>query len=152
KSDSIQFVLHQGDITNNNIAQQWEVAVQAMNIMDGKVPYTFVTGNHDIGTNGKTDVRNTELFNTYFKYEKYSKIKEFGGAFEKGLMDNTWYKFKAGGFNWLILSLEFGPRNKVLEWASEIIKTHPKYKVIINTHAYMYSDETRMSSDRGHKW
>ena len=53
---------------------------------------------------------------------------------------------------WLVLSLEFGPRNCVLDWAATVIKTHPDHKIIINTHAYMYSDNTRMGKDKGHKW
>ena len=86
----------------------------------------------------------------YFPYDKYSKKRNFGGAFEEGKMDNVWYTFKAAGLKWLILCLEFGPRNSVLDWASEIVKKHPHHKVIINTHAYMYSDDTRMGE--GDRW
>lgn len=148
-SDSIAFVLHQGDITNQNTSKEWEAAAGAMSVLDNKVPYVVCAGNHDVGA---SDVRDTELFNTWFPYEKYSKTKGFGGACEEGKMDNVWYSFNAGGINWLIISLEFGPRNKVLEWASEVVKNHPSHKVIINTHAYLYSDNTRMSDDRGHYW
>ncbi len=149
-ADSVAFVLQQGDITGNNTDQQWEVAASAMSLLDGKAPYTVVTGNHDIGNGGKSDIRETELFNRYFPYEKYSKTKNFGGAYESGKMDNTWHTFKAGGYKWLILSLEFGPRNCVIDWADGVIKQHPGHKVIINTHAYMYSDDTRMGE--GDKW
>ncbi len=148
-ADSIAFVLHQGDIQDNNVDHQWEIAAQAMGLMDGKVPYTFVAGNHDIGPGGSAGNRNTDLMNHYFPYIKYSKEKTFGGAFEEGKMDNTWHTFKAGGLNWLILSLEFAPRNKVLDWAGSIISTFPRHKVIINTHAYMYYDNTRTGSATG---
>ncbi len=148
----ISFVLHQGDITNNNTELQWKIAVGAFSMIDRKVPYTFVLGNHDIGDNGKANVRNTDLFNHFLPYEKYSRMSSFGGALESGKMDNTWHTFRAGGLNWIILSLEFGPRNKVLDWAAGIIKAHPKHKIIINTHAYMYSDDTRMGEGKGHKW
>jgi hypothetical protein len=57
-----------------------------------------------------------------------------------------------GGFDWLILCLEFGPRNKILEWAGEVIQNHPNHKVIINTHAYMYSDDSRMDHETGDAW
>ena len=142
------FVIQQGDITDWNAPEQWENAVAAFSILDGKLPYTFVPGNHDMGNNA--DVRNLDNMNKYFPYEKYSKMPHFGGAFEVGKMENTYHTFKAGGKNWLILSLEFGPRNKVLAWAEEIIKKYPKHKVIINTHAYMYSDDTRMGE--GDTW
>ncbi len=150
--DSIAFVLHQGDITNHNTPKEWEAASGAMNLLDGKVPYVVCTGNHDYGNNGANDIRDTEPFNTWFPYKKFSKTTGFGGAFEEGKMDNVWYTFKAGGINWLILSLEFGPRNKVLDWACEVVKDHPSHKVIINTHAYLYSDDTRMCEERAHRW
>lgn len=151
-ADDISFVLHQGDITNNNTEQQWKNAVGAFNMIDSKVPYTFVLGNHDIGDNGKANVRNTDLFNRFLPYEKYSRMTSFGGAYESGKMDNTWHAFRAGRLNWLILSLEFGPRNKVLDWAASVIEAHPKHRIIINTHAYMYSDDTRMGKGKAHKW
>lgn len=148
----ITFVLHQGDITNNNSESQWKVAAEAISLMDGKVPYTLAIGNHDNGTNGKSDVRNTALFNQFFPYGKLSKVPAFGGAFEVGKMDNVWYQFKAGGYHWLAFSLEFGPRSSVLDWASRVIAEHPSHKVIINTHAYLYSDNKRMGDDSTHKW
>lgn len=149
-ASTITFVLQLGDITNRNNPPQWEVARAAMNRMDGKVPYTFVLGNHDIGTSGSSKKRTTKLFNKYFPYEKYSKSPHFGGAFEPGKMDNTWWKFEAGGKKWMIVSLEFGPRNIVLDWANKVIAEHPDSLVIINTHAYMNWDETRIGP--GDKW
>lgn len=147
-ADQFEFVLQQGDITDWNAPEQWQVAQKAFNILDGKLPYTFVPGNHDIGNN--SDIRNTDNMNKYLPYEKYKKEPHFGGAFEAGKMDNTWHTFKAGGMDWLILSLEFAPRNAVLEWANKVVEQHPKSKVIVNTHAYMYSDNTRMTE--GHIW
>ncbi len=150
--DSIAFVLHLGDITNNNVDSQWTVAAKAMQVMDGKVPYAFVPGNHDVGNNGKSDIRNTELFNKYFPYDKYSRNSYFGGVFENGKMENAYHLLNAGGYNWLVLTLEFGPRDKVLNWAAKVVEKYPRHKVIIVTHAYMYSDDTRMSPQRKHKW
>lgn len=124
-SDSIAFVRHQGDITNNNVPVEWEVAVNTVELLEGKVPRVLCMGNHDIGTNGKADVRNTELFNSRFSYEKHSRDADSGGAFEEGKVANVWYTFKAGGNQWLVVSLEFGPRNKVLEWSSGVIEEHP---------------------------
>ena len=152
-ADSISFVIHVGDITNANNKKQWETAVSAMSIMDNNVSYTFCPGNHDIGTNGSSDTRNTTMLNEYMPYSKYSKMAGFGGVYEAGKMDNSWHTFSTPeGYNFLILSLEFGPRNGVLEWAGEVIKAHPSHNVIINTHAYLYSDDKRISAIYEHKW
>jgi hypothetical protein len=151
-SDEITFVLHQGDITDDNTLKEWEVAADAFSIMDGKVPYTFVPGNHDMDFKEKPGTRNSDMMNKYLPYDKYSKLPSFGGAYEVRKMDNTWHKFSAGGIKWIILSLEFGPRTSVLEWAGGIIEQHPDHKVIINTHAYLYSDDLLMSEKHDHKW
>jgi hypothetical protein len=107
-------------------------------------------GNHDIDTRGTSKKRQTRLFNYFFPYEKFSKRPDFGGAFEPGKMDNTWWKFKAGGHDWIALALEFGPRNKVLDWANKVIADHSESLVIISTHAYMNHDDTRIGP--GDKW
>jgi len=151
-ADSIAFVLHQGDITDHNSDEQWQNAAAALSVMDGKVPYTFVPGNHDLGPGGSASNRDAELLNQYLPYDRYTGMDHFGGAFEAGSMENTYHTFRAGGFDWLILSLEFGTRNKILRWADEVIESHPRHKVIINTHDYMYSDDTRMSIHRDHSW
>jgi len=151
-ADSISFVIHVGDITNANNTTQWPIAVSALSLMDGNVPYTFTPGNHDMGGNN-AQTRNTTLMNQYLPYSKYSLLPNFGGAYQVGQMDNTWHKFSThDGYHFIIMSLEFAPRNAVLEWAGEVIKAYPSHNIIINTHAYMYSDDKRHSDLYGHKW
>lgn len=50
----------------------------------------------------------------------------------------------------MIMGLEFGPRNEVLDWANEAVKQHSDRMVIIITHCYMYSDSTRVGE--GDNW
>jgi hypothetical protein len=149
-ASTITFVLHLGDITNRNNHKQWKVAQRAMNKLDGKVPYTLAVGNHDIGTSGTAKTRETDLFNEYFPFDKFSARPEFGGAFVPGKMDNVWTRFEAGGKKWIILTLEFGPRNKVLDWANKVIGDNADALVIICTHAYMNHDDTRLGP--GDRW
>jgi hypothetical protein len=142
-AENIKFVIHVGDITNLNTAVQWQNAQNAMRILDGIVPYSVVPGNHDTGTNGSADVRNTDGFNTYFPLSHYSGTATFGGVYQAGRYENNYHKFSAGGTNWLVLSLEFGPRRPVLAWANEVVAAHPNHRVIVVTHSYMQDDETR---------
>lgn len=145
-------VIQQGDLTQNNSKKEWETVQRAFRILDGKVPYVVAVGNHDMGSApGKfADVRNTTLFNEYFPYSRMSKLPGFGGSFEPDAMDNTWYTFQTGNVKWLVLSLEFGPRDKVLDRAGKIVEEHTDHLVIINTHSYMYSDNTRQGE--GDNW
>ena len=142
----IDMVLQQGDLTQNNNDKEWEVIKSAFAKLDGKVPYAILPGNHDMGSvAGKfADVRNTTLYNRYFPISHMSKLPHFGSAFNNE-MDNTWYTFNTGKKAWLVVNLEFGPRDTVLQWADNVIALHPDRLVIINTHAYMYSDSTRQN-------
>lgn len=147
--DRFSFVLHVGDITQNNSKEEWTTARKGFAILDGKVPYHLALGNHDMGSGpGKfADNRNTEFANEYFPYNAYKQQSNTIASFPKETIDNTCANYNLIGQNWLIFSLEFGPRNKTIQWVDSIIKKHPKHKVIINTHAYMYDDNTLQDGD-----
>jgi hypothetical protein len=147
EADNIDFVLQQGDLTQNNNDKEWGVIKQAFTKLDGKVPYVLAAGNHDMGSGpGKfADTRNTTLYNRYFPQNAMSKLPGFGGVFEQEKLENAFYLFKTGKINWLVLTLEFGPRNSVLDWANKVADQYPHHLIIINTHAYMYSDSTRQN-------
>ncbi len=141
----LTMVLQQGDLTQNNNDAEWKVIQSAFTKLDNKVPYVLAAGNHDMGsTAGKyADVRNTEKYNQYFPASKMNQLPGFGGVAEEGKMENAFYTFKTGKVKWLVITLEFGPRNSILAWADHVIRDHPKHTVIINTHCYLYSDSTR---------
>jgi hypothetical protein len=144
-SHNIKYVLHEGDITDNNVPDQWDNAAQAMQVLDGKVPYALATGNHDYGPHGNAADRTT-MFNEekYFgPGSPYSKLKSIGGLFEKGSTENSYHTFEAGGRKWLVLALEWAPRDAVVEWANKVAAEHSDYSTILLTHAYMYYDDTR---------
>ncbi|GAB1416692.1 hypothetical protein MASR2M117_20980 [Paludibacter sp.] len=151
-ADNISFLIQVGDITNANNAKQWPVVANAMSVLDNVVPHTFSPGNHDIGNHGSSNTRDTKLLNQYMPLSTYSKLVGFGGAFETDRMDNNWFTFTAEGYQFLVLALEFAPRDAVLEWAGQVVKSHPNHNVIIGTHAYMYSDDQRISDKYDHKW
>lgn len=140
---NIAYVLQNGDVTDNNSDLHWQRASQAFARLDGKVPYAISLGNHDFGSNGRIGNSRDTLGNRYFPVSRFEKWPTFGGAMEPGKIDNTFHVFKAAGQNYLILCLEFGPRNEVLDWANQVVKKHADRNVIVMTHAYLYSDSTR---------
>ncbi len=148
----IDFVLQQGDLTQNNNDKEWKIIQSAFTKLNSKVPYVLAAGNHDMGSaDGKfADVRNSTLYNKYFPINAMEKLPGFGGVAEAGILDNAFYTFKTGKINWLVLTLEFGPRNSILDWANDVIAKYPDYTVILNTHSYMYSDSTRQGP--GDSW
>ncbi len=147
--DRFSFVLHVGDITQNNSKVEWEVAKKGFSLISGKVPYNLALGNHDMGSEaGKfADTRNTDYANAYFPFQKYSEISNIIGLFPEETIDNSVSEYDLIGQKWLVFSLEFGPRNKTIAWADSIIKQYPEHKIILNTHSYMYDDNTLQDGD-----
>lgn len=148
----ISLVIQQGDLTQNNSEAEWQVVKEDFNRLNNKVPYVLGIGNHDMGSVPRkfADVRNTTLYNQFFPYNEMAARPGFGGVFEEGKTDNAFYFFKTGRVNWLILTLEFGPRNSVLQWANDVVSQHPDKLVVVNTHSYMFSDSTRQGP--GDSW
>ena len=144
---NIAFVLHEGDITDDNNDVQWQNAVMSMNILDGVVPYALALGNHD-----GSDVRYTAPFNTHFPVSRYEDLATFGGVYEPGKLDNSFHLFSAGGTNWLVVALEWAPGPAVLDWANRVVAAHPNRRVMVVTHTYLYSDDTLHGSNHSHQW
>ena len=144
KSENIKFVLHVGDITEHNIDEEWKRANQSMSLLDGCVPYSLCLGNHEMGS-GSTETRFSR-FDNYFGYSRYQSEKWYGGHMGDSNRNHYCF-FEGGGMKFMVVSLEFGPTDAMLQWANEIIEQHPDRRVIILTHAYMADDDTRQDLD-----
>jgi predicted phosphodiesterase len=132
---NIQAVLHVGDLvevaTDSN---QWHVAGTAMHSLDGIAPYVVVPGNHDCDTN------RTGLIDAYFGPATMPWIT---GTMVAGQMENNYALVDIGGQQWLVVAVEFGPRDAVVAWADTVFKAYPDRPAILLTHGYLYSDGTR---------
>lgn len=144
KRYNISYVLHVGDVTQDNVKREWELAVKAHDKMKGVVPWIAVPGNHDLGSTGRATSRES-LMSKYFSAKEFRQWPTFGGLYDKepGRTENSFHLFEAGGRKWLILGLEFGPRHDVLRWANEVVAKHADRSVILVTHAYLRPDNTR---------
>ncbi|MCE5326566.1 MAG: PEP-CTERM sorting domain-containing protein [Planctomycetaceae bacterium] len=148
-SNNIAGVIQVGDLTQNNYSTEWTVARNAMDTLNGVVPYVLSTGNHDYGPGGDSSTRAT-TFNSaaYFGAgTPYATQASIGGFFEAGKTDNSYSTFTAAGKEWIVLSLEFAPRNSVVAWADQVLTAHPDAKAIVTTHAYLDSTELRYDWD-----
>jgi len=151
----IMYALHLGDITYENSPPEWERARRALSKLDNVIPYAVVGGNHDYGDpfphpslpgevvpGGHARTRDT-LMNQYLSYDKTSRWPTFGGAFEAGKLDNTYHLFSAGGRDFIVIALEWGPRDQAVAWANEVMRRHPDRWGIFITHAYVNYNDTR---------
>ncbi|MBM3878692.1 MAG: hypothetical protein FJ387_03085 [Verrucomicrobia bacterium] len=139
---NIVYVLHEGDVTETGAVAEWRLAQASMNLLDGEVPYAIAVGNHD----GFTWRGHTGNFNTFFPLAKFAALPTFGDVFAPNLMDNCYHLFSAGGVDWLLLTLEFGPRDAVLDWANRLVARFPDRKAIVLTHAHVSDDDTLLGT------
>ncbi len=138
----IAYALHLGDIVDQNSPLEWQRASEAMWLLEGIVPYALVTGNHDVGPSGNATTRDT-LLNQYFSYDRTAAWPTFGGAFEPGRLENTYHLFSAGGRDYIVMALEWGPREAVVTWADGVMTRHPDRYGILITHAYLNNNDFR---------
>jgi hypothetical protein len=131
----IAAVLHVGDVVDAyDSPGQWSVADASMRLLDGLLPYVLVPGNHD------TDANRNGLMNSYFAPATMPWIT---GTMVPGQIDNNYALVDIGPKQWLVLGLEFGPRDAVLTWADSVLKTYPDRPAMVVTHAYLYDDGNR---------
>lgn len=141
EAQNIRFTVHLGDITENNAPAEWQLARRAMDALKaGRVPYLLALGNHDL-TNGCRET----LLNDYFTPADYGEV---AGFFKPGRLENSWREFSSMTGDFLVLALEFAPRDEVLEWANEVVASRPDRQVIVLAHAYLYWDGTRFDWEK----
>jgi calcineurin-like phosphoesterase family protein len=137
KLDNIKFVVCLGDIVQNaHVEKEWQNAHTAARILDGVVPYSSVPGNHDLVTRDKIITRDSTLYNKYFGVARFEKEPWYSGHMG-GSNDNNYCTFQAASRDFLVLSLEFAPRDEALSWAADVCQKHPVHNVIVATHSYL---------------
>ncbi|MBQ8406957.1 MAG: metallophosphoesterase [Clostridia bacterium] len=157
-NENIGATLFLGDLTNGKsdsaaetLKEQWTCVRDNMAILDGKVPYIFIPGNHDYYKDSQK--RDLTDFNTYLPYSKFAKEEHFAGEYQVGQMQNTYYTMTFGDVNYLFLALEFGPNADVMQWAGEVLAAYPNHRAVVMTHGFldcggeMYQNNTYLSAD-----
>ena len=141
---NIQFVLGEGDIVNvANQPVQWQNADAAVSLLDhAGIPYVLPLGNHDYD-NFDPNSRGTTAFNTYFGPSRYAQYSWYMGGYPSGTNDNFYAEFTVNGQQYLILALEFIPRDAALAWAKTVLDANPDKEIIVVTHSFTFTDATR---------
>ncbi len=153
---NLKYLIQTGDLVNWGVADpaQFTHVDAATRILDDAgLPYTYSIGNHDgaaVAVGGSAapgdvhaNLRNTTKFNATFPV---SRFKNVGGTFEPNKMDNMWQTFTAGGKDWLVLSMEIWPRQTVVNWAKQVVASHPNHNVIVSTHVNVNNTGERVTT------
>ncbi len=155
---NIVMAVHVGDITQTEHVEEWQIADTAFKTIDHHVPYVLCSGNHDMGystTNRKTSQSRNSHFSSYFPPSRFTANPLYDPLFgrekeqhflEKGKIENYYVFLRAGGMNFLILTLEFKPRDETLAWANRVVAKHPDHRTIVVTHSYLTSRKGQRSA------
>jgi len=146
EAKNIQFVFGLGDITDNNNEAEWTLAqAQHQKLMDAGIPYSAIRGNHDLSWYGKDSEAENYTVDDYTNYIGTDAYRaQFGGFYSEDNVSNSWRTLQVGDVNYLLITLDYGAKDAVLNWASDVIYQHPDHNVIITTHAYLFRDGTTL--------
>lgn len=140
-------ILQMGDITNNNSEYQYNIFYKHTLPVAQYIPYIACIGNHDYtwDANQHINGRNQTMFSDFTSFKLTNSLVV--ARFEENRMENIIVKTDILGVSYYILSLEFGPRTEVLEWANNFVMQHNDEKFILMTHEFLTSKGKRISSD-----
>lgn len=126
----IAYVMALGDITEKKGKEdEWPLVQAQFDRLTGKLPYAICRGNHDT----------SELYNKYINFEGYTSdiVGNYG---EK--IDSMYKLATIGNTDYLIMSVDYGPKDEDLAWACSVAEQYPDRKIIVITHSYMADDGT----------
>lgn len=145
ESLNIVFVTHLGDLVDHwQNEEEWKYANLSMSILDEKIPYGVLPGNHD----GADFGGNLTNYNKYFGINRYIKETWFGGAYNN-TNTNNYQLFFAEENEFLIFHLQYNPLDEVLFWAGSVIDEYPNRKVIVSTHDYVDGYDSNSRTKNG---
>ena len=153
---NIQAVLCTGDLVeqNDNNAldrrmlnqtsrQMWESVSRAFGRLDGVVPYVISPGNHDYGFKHSEDIHT--FFPDYFTAERQGPVlldhlvSECPNREGRASLENSATRYTLPGWDHalLVITAEFTPSGKVLDWARGLCERYKDDYVVFLTHSYM---------------
>lgn len=147
---SLAYVVHLGDITDegdnsSGHVTQWSVARSMVRALLAEVPVALTTGNHD----GAGDSRDSlfQLPANFGPGSLYATQPSLVESFTPEDPANSVHFLEFAGRPWLVLTLEWAPRDAVLEWADEVLTAYPERSAAVVVHAYLFRDSARYHWD-----
>jgi hypothetical protein len=133
---NLQAVLYGGDITCDFEVNR-ELFARYMDII-ADIPHLLAIGNHDYGVSVE---RGSTIFNSLFGPSYYTSKSWWSGGFQDlSCSENAYLLLTIGSVDYILITMEFFPRDVIITWLNALLTTYSTRKAIIVTHAYEYSD------------
>nr|WP_296068588.1 LamG-like jellyroll fold domain-containing protein [uncultured Actinoplanes sp.] len=137
-ADHIVFLAQLGDLTEHGTDQEMALAGETFRIVDGRVPYSVLAGNHDVAST-TDDRRGPTPYRRIFGPERFRRQSTLRSASADGY--NTAHVFTAAGRDWLLLALDWRLSDDGLAWANGVLTQHRSLPAVVTTHDLAYSDD-----------
>jgi hypothetical protein len=129
-------------------------ARRGFEMIDGKVPFSVVPGNHDYDAvwlvkgvtpqqmhiGGLTNFNSVFGERSAFFRNKPWRVSSFNGGADSATL------FSAGGYRFLHIGLEYEPGDDVLAWAESVMRRYPGLPTLFTTHNFLNSKGERKST------
>lgn len=100
--------------------------------------YDYVGGGEGSPKNGTVDTAKGDTYYTQYFGVDSPYASEWADYYVSAKSVNTVHFFTGSDrLEYMVLALEYGPTDDVLNWASNVIEQYPNHNVIITTHGYM---------------
>ncbi|MET0304199.1 MAG: lamin tail domain-containing protein [Microbacteriaceae bacterium] len=130
---NLQYLVHTGDIVDDwDQPYQWENADPAYRALDeAGLPYGVLAGNHDVGG----ALEDYSVYSQFFGEARFADNPWYGGSYQdnRGHYDLV----SAGGIDFLMLYMGWGPTDESIAWMNEVLAAHPERIAIVNLHEFM---------------
>jgi len=159
---NIRFVSHVGDFTHHrSSAAEREAFFECVRKLEGKIPFGFCAGNHDIllgekaaeliAARGKTadpaDYDHPEV--QAIQDEAMKRLRKqpgWIGDINGGNTSAQLFETDAGTF--CAVHLEYGPTDETLAWARAVLEKHAECPAFLTTHMFLTPEEPQMVTSR----
>ncbi len=138
----LQYVFGLGDVSDKNLMTEYEYAAYLYKTLgDAGINYAAIPGNHD----GHPEYNN---YDSVFSYDTY--ISNGAVLYREGSVANYYKNFEVGEYKYMVMVLEFGAPDAVLEWANNAVASNSDRQVIVLTHGYIGYDGGFLSEKELH--
>ena len=131
ESQKIQHVFGLGGLTATDSAEEWALVSAQLERLNGQISYSLVRGEQDSAAG-----MNAAFGDVY--------AASLQGVMVEGDVTNAYQKFTVGGHSYLVMMLDVGASDAVLDWADDVIAANADHRVIVTTHIYQYRDGTTL--------
>ncbi len=104
--------------------------------------YDYTNGGEGSPKNGTVDTaKGDRYFQTYFGSGNEGYSKQYAYCYNNEPNNTIHFFTGSDNLEYMVVVMDYGPTDAMMNWASNIIKQYPNHNVIVTTHGYMWAED-----------